>query len=262
MRRTKTTLISAVLLAVLAAGGLAGAGRRAPGAEDGFVRIPGGDVRAGSPEGGGLALPQSAVVNDCRLGRCEVTVAEYARFLNESGYAHPPPLVQMKRAGTLYRPRLGHARRPVSHVSHADAEAYCRWLSSRIGAEARLPTEQEWEHAARGGIPGARFPWGWGDPAGLACWESRGPRRVGSYPPNPFGLYDMAGNVFEWCRGEGQDGDAPARGGSWSERGSDSLRVFHRRFFPRTYRDADVGFRVLVEQPQQPGETCAIRPNI
>jgi formylglycine-generating enzyme required for sulfatase activity len=97
---------------------------------------------------------------------------------------------------------------PVVQVSHRDAEAFCRW------AGLELPTEAEWEYAARGGLEGATFTWGDHDPQETAplanTWQGRFPFEnteldgwtrtapVGTYPPNGFGLYDMAGNVWEW----------------------------------------------------------------
>ncbi|MBL9213965.1 MAG: formylglycine-generating enzyme family protein [Opitutaceae bacterium] len=103
----------------------------------------------------------------------------------------------------------GRERHPVVHVAYEDAEAYARWAGKR------LPTEAEWEFAARGGRAGERYPWGSElQPGGrwLAnIWEGRFPHEntgvdgftrtapVGHYPANPYGLYDVAGNVWEWC---------------------------------------------------------------
>ncbi|MFH0953218.1 MAG: SUMF1/EgtB/PvdO family nonheme iron enzyme [Verrucomicrobiota bacterium] len=215
-----------------------------------LVRVPGGAFRMGSREGDAEAQPHEAAVNDFWMGRCEVTVGEYAEYLNSATPATAPATGQLAFRAGRYVPRWGTRDKPVTHVSYDDAAAYCRWLGRRDNRAVRLPAESEWEYAARGGIARARYPWGWGDPAGRACCCGRGPRRVGSFEPNPFGLYDMAGNVFEWCAadaGSCTSGEAVARGGSWAERDTRFLRVFHRARFRRDYRDADVGFRILVE---------------
>lgn len=196
------------------------------------VAVPGGRVQLGSREAGGLRI---VAVAPFRIGRCEVTAAEYGEFLREVGLA-------VSRHGR---------GEPAAGVSAGDAAAYCRWLSERSGARVRLPTEDEWECAARGGLVGARYPWGWGTPRGKAQFRARGAARVGRFKPNGFGLYDAAGNVFEWC--VAADGVAVARGGSWAETEEEALRVFRRVKLPEEYRGADVGFRIVVEHDGRNG---------
>jgi len=98
----------------------------------------------------------------------------------------------------------GRGSRPVINVTHTDAEAYAAWLSGVTGERYRLPTEDEWEWAARGGTT---TKWWWGDTVGQGhancrkCgteWSGRMSAPVASLPANPFGLHDMAGNVWEW----------------------------------------------------------------
>lgn len=205
----------------------------------------------GSREGSADAQPREAQVGGFRIGRCEVTVAEFVDFLNADGTTDWPGSPQIAKSTGGYSARWFQRRNPVSFVSVADATDYCRWLSERTGETVRLPTEEEWEFAARGGIRRARYPWGWGNPEGRACYNAKAVRRAGSFEANPFGLYDMAGNVFEWCASAAGE-QAPARGGSWSEKYPSFLRVFHRVLFPCDYRDADVGFRIVVEEKQSP----------
>ncbi|MCX7818576.1 MAG: formylglycine-generating enzyme family protein [Kiritimatiellae bacterium] len=212
-----------------------------------LVKIPAGEYRLGSREAGPENPPHIVVLSEFHLGAFEVTVEEFARFLNATGtrpqqMPHPDLLCERGR----WRPAAGRARHPIASVTAAEAEAYCRWLSREIGRLCRLPTADEWEAAARGGIHGAAWPWGWGPPRGRMAWNLAGTRPVGRYPPNPFGLYDMAGNVFEWCADRLPAGRL-ALGGAWSERSPRACAVFRRPVFRSDYSGPDVGFRVAVE---------------
>ncbi len=122
----------------------------------------------------------------------------------------------------------GRGQRPVINVTWGDATAYARWLAHRTGQAYDLPTEAEWELAARAGTTTAYW---WGEEPGQghancrgcgSAWDGRGTAPVGSFPPNPFGLYDMNGNVWEWVldcwQPPAAGGECPAhtiRGGSW-----------------------------------------------
>ena len=214
---------------------------------EGFVFIPGGTVRLGSPEGGADTPVHVVSLSGFWLARHETTRAEYAEFLNAMHATNAP--ADLVRHGGIWQPHWFAGRLPMANVTLDDSRKYCVWLGAKLGCHARLPSEDEWETAARGGIVGARYPWGWGDPNGRACFAAPAPRRVETFEPNPFGLYDMAGNVFEWCAPAGVATEKiVARGGSWAEHDPHLLRVFHRAWFRRDYRGADVGFRVLIEE--------------
>ncbi len=121
----------------------------------------------------------------------EVTNAKYQQFIVATGYS-PPPL--------WHDPKFNQPDNPVVNIRWVDAMAYANW------ANKRLPTEAEWEYAARGNLIGKKFPSGdtithndanFSGEAGKDTWRWTAP--VGSFLPNGFGLYDMAGNVWEWC---------------------------------------------------------------
>lgn len=164
------------------------------------------------------------------LDAYEVTGTQWAMFLRSTGYA-PEGAVECSRPSE-----------PVAGVSHRDASEYARWVGCT------LPSEAQWERAARGGVVGRAFPWGDDDDVtrrnGLGSEDGYdGVAPVGSFPPNPFGLFDMIGNVQEWCA----DGFVPqaylagpradplepearqfaVRGGSWYESGV-KLRTSYR----------------------------------
>lgn len=210
-----------------------------------FAALPGGSARLGSRQGGPYAEERAIEVASFRMARTEVTVAQFVRFLEMTGTPFDSP--QIRRRGAAYLMR--QPKEPVTHVSYDQALAYAHWLARKLGQPVDLPTEDEWEYAARGGVRGAPYPWGWDEPAGRACFADAGPVAVGCFAANAWGLRDLAGNVAEWCRAVPPDGDrAPVRGGSWAERQPAMLHVARRIELPRGYRDADVGFRVIVRE--------------
>ncbi|RMD68212.1 MAG: PEGA domain-containing protein, partial [Gammaproteobacteria bacterium] len=126
------------------------------------------------------------------IGRYEVTFEEYDRFCEATGRRRPDDN------------GWGRGKRPVINVSWHDAKAYARWLSKQTGKRYRLPSEAEWEYAARAGTS-TRY-W-WGDRVGHghancdgcgSWWDGKETAPVGFFDPNPWGLYDTAGNVWEW----------------------------------------------------------------
>jgi toxoflavin biosynthesis protein ToxD len=154
------------------------------------VKIPGGEVIIGEE----TAQPHKVKLQPFAIAETEVTNEQYAQFIKDTKYRTPDHWIN----GT-YPANSGN--RPVTNITWADAVAYCDWLSKRLGVTVRLPTEAEWELAARG-LEGLRYPWGneWDDQA-VASAESDGMvSSVKSYPKgsSPFNVYDMAGNVWEW----------------------------------------------------------------
>lgn len=166
----------------------------------------------------------------------------------------------------------GFERFPVLSVSWEAADAYCKW------AGRRLPTEAEWEKAARGGLKEKNFPWGNELPTGALVYEREWKSNedpppteaVGNYPPNALGIYDMAGNVWEWCSDWFHPGyyyDSPnrnpkgpdtgfekvLRGGSWISKLWD-LRVANRNYSPPFSADDAVGFRCAMDAAAERNE--------
>jgi formylglycine-generating enzyme required for sulfatase activity len=225
-----------------------------------MVRVPASDCPIGatvSHEGA-----HKARVDEFRMAKYPVTNREYKRFVDATG--HRPP--ERNSLDSQYRLWTGSgfpqeiAGQPVVNVSWTDAQAYCRWLSQETGGTYRLPTEEEWEVAARGGLKGKPYPWGDGIDPNRACygrkWSGAGTLMDAAYGrPNAYGLYGMAGNVWQWV----EDWYVPVfndrpvqeelhlyrvlRGGSWAN-DPDFLKVDYRSFHPPEFRDLFVGFRV------------------
>ena len=177
-------------------------------------------------------------VGPFRLCRYQVTNAHYAAF----------------------RPfAFDCATLPVTSVSWFDAVEFCAWLSAQWGREVRLPTEAEWEFAARGGREQNLFPWGNEVRAYPERWKT-GPEPVAMLEPNGYGLYDMCENVHEWCSDWYDPGyyavsptDEPpgpesgtrraSRGGAWRHH-LKIARCAARSSIPPEFRYADYGFRI------------------
>lgn len=272
-----------------------------------LVPIPKGRFQMGAPASephyqGTETLHTVELTEDYYLGETEVTVRQFRRFVDETGYK---TLAEREgwaigwagedwgkvpgmnwRKPTIDQPTDNH---PVLAVAWEDADAFCRWFGKRSGLRASLPTEAEWERACRGGGQTAYF---WGDKVedGLAYanlsdkatgdrfhwkWAMAGSdgylftAPVKSFKPNGYGLYDMAGNAWEWTAdwladypaGPVTDPVSPAkgevkviRGGGWGVP-PDWCRCSTRGFHPATDRTIGIGFRVAAYGSEASGAT-------
>jgi formylglycine-generating enzyme required for sulfatase activity len=266
-----------------------------------MVPIPGGKYTMGSPasESGRKEDegPQREVqISPFWMGKCEVTWNEFELFMYPTEEKRVRTLREADASvnslsDTSARPTqpyvemsfgMGKDGYPAISMTQHSANKYCEWLSAKTGHFYRLPTEAEWEYAARAGTKTAYF---WGDDASQIeeyCWWANNSdnkyQKVGKKKPNPWGLHDILGNVMEWTLdqysaqtyGSGSAKDPwikstkpyphVARGGAWDDDSADKLRVAHRRFsdpewkvqdpqFPKSiwyHTDAQfLGFRVV-----------------
>ena len=223
-----------------------------------MVMIPGGTFRMGDLNNGvgadSLKPVHSVTVPAFRLGKYEVTFAQWDACVADGGCGGFIPFDE----------GYGRGNRPVINVSWDDIQLFIEWLNIKTGGGFRLPTEAEWEYAARAGT---MTEFSWGDDIGhnLAncsdcddLWYTPAP--VGSYPANPWGLHDMHGNLSEWvqdCSNETYEG-APSDGsawesgncykrmyrdGSWARRWR-HMRSYGRLWIEKEFRSVDLGFRL------------------
>jgi formylglycine-generating enzyme len=226
--------------------------------EPALVSIPEGWFLMGSDSGQDCERPVHRVwVGAFQLAATQVTNAEYERFLRAAGL-QPPPFWSDQN--------FKHPRQPVTGPSWFEAERYCEWLALQTGRAYRLPTEAEWERAARGGAEQKQFPWGDYAPQSLPHYETRwqtGPEVVARYAPNGFGLYNICDNVHEWCsdwydpsyysispdrnpRGPDRGQRKASRGGSWRHH-IKVARCSARSSIPPEFQYADYGLRVACD---------------
>ncbi len=218
--------------------------------------LAGGTFRMGQNSmGGSDSGPEHEVrIPPFLIGVYEVTFQQYDGFARATGRPLPEAF------------GWGRGARPVVAVSWLDAQAYADWLTRQTGKRYRLPSEAEWEFAARAGVRSS-YPWGFSMERGKALcfdcgsqWDNRSTAPVGSFTPNAFGLYDMAGNVLEWvadCYTASYD-DAPvdgrarvdagctnrvARGGAFSKPASSMKTHVRAKFLPESRLNM-LGFRV------------------
>ena len=256
---------------------------------EGMALIPAGTFQMGSATGDVNEAPVHTVELDAfYIDQHEVTNAEYEAFVTATGHPSPRGIGYTAVYELLKNdyepwddPGFNHPNQPVTTVTWFDADAYCKWAGKR------LPTEAEWEKGARGGLEGARYPWGDAEPDNTTAnfadsqteFEWRSPNvndgylftaPVGTFQPNGYGLFDMAGNVWEWCAdwysptyySDTQDVESPRRnpkgpntgerrvlrGGTWY-RAAHTLRNAERvSDFPNSSLNV-VGFRCAMDVP-------------
>ena len=257
----------------------------------GFRSIPSGVLVMGKDDNldslgksGEVLLAHPVLIRSFFLGTSEVTNSQYQAFLSENPDWAPGNTAALTAKGLATEDYLadwangripaGREELPVTTVSWHAAAAYCDWLSRRVqpalpGSIARLPTEAEWEWAARGGLRGMPYPLG--VKPGTAVFYRKGitgPSRAGASDPNGYGLRDIIGNVWEWCadpfsitaellssfdpaKSEALEAAIPdgpdraVRGGSWaSQPGAD--KVYTRGSQPAQWCTPYLGFRVAI----------------
>ena len=222
-------------------------------------------------------------LSDYYIGKYEVTVQEFKAFVDATNYQTDADkegwslvwdgkgmttknLVNWKCDTEGNRLSPSEYKRPVIHVSSSDAIAYCKWLSQNTGKDYRLPTEAEWEYAARGGNLSKRYKYAGSNNLDEVAWhlDNSGGKihLVGYKKANELGLYDMSGNVWEWCQDwEGDYKDQPQtnptgsesdssccrifRGGSWGH-GAESCRVSNRSYISPWVSTYNIGFRLAL----------------
>jgi formylglycine-generating enzyme required for sulfatase activity len=231
-----------------------------------FVYVPEGRFQMGSIRLSAAEKPVHWVrLSAFWIGEVPVTNRQYAQFMAATSWQEPP---------RWRDERFSDPEQPVVSVSWYDAQAYCRWLCTAAGVAAALPSEAQWEYAARG-AEGRRYPWGNKLPdATRACFRDMGPQatsRVGSFPDGrgPFGALDHLGNVWEWCddvwdkqayqrppdsldpiHSDGKNPDhRVVRGGSWGSR-VDTMDPAFREWFRADQRNVGNGFRVVIPAKQ------------
>ena len=208
-------------------------------------------------EGGGFADEKPAhqvTVARFAMGKCPVTFAQFDVFCEATGFKKPED------------EGWGRGNRPVINVSWDDAQTYIQWLCEVTGKAFRLPSEAEWEYAARGGDDQHAYPWGQTADTSRANFGGAvgNTTPVGQYPANGFGLHDMHGNVWEWCQDtwHADYQGAPTTGAVWTG-GDTSHRVlrggswyFDARYLRSSFRDSRTpdfrsinnGFRLVLGQ--------------
>ncbi len=225
-----------------------------------LAAIPGGTFKLGRDDGRENERPAHSLnVQAFRMDKTEVTNGEYFAFVNETGY-RPVPAHWVND-----RPVSGTEKMPVRFVNVDDINAFARWRSKRDGVTYRLPTEAEWEYAARNGAKDDLYPWGneFQSKCAVTDKENTEPDAVGTAScPNDWGVMDLIGNVYEWTgskaslypgsKGSMRESKEPRnmiRGGAAYNKstGEFAITATFRADVDATRRDKELGFRLVTQ---------------
>ena len=238
------------------------------------ILIEGGSFMMGSNESTNEQPIHKVKVFDFHLGKYPITVKQYMSFVKDT-QSNAPEWVEEGSAYNIYTGSDNHYKQiesvlilkncPIIGISWLNAQAYCKWLSGKTNHTYRLPNEAEWEYAARGGKYNQGCSYAGSNKPKEVAWyidnSHNEPKPVGMKAPNELGLYDMSGNVFEWCEDHwhGSYNEAPKDGSAWRDdeenerrvvRGGSwdfndvSCRVSFRDWYYHNYRINYVGFRI------------------
>jgi len=220
-----------------------------------FITIPEGDFFMGDISKGAdfdEGPVHQVFITSFMMSKREITQRQYSEFALETDKKNTK---QWKDCEKEY---------PVIGVSYQDALNYCSWFGGKYGMPVRLPTEAEWEYSARGGIVGMNFPNSDKLQTTDANISGESVKNVGGYPPNGFGLFDMAGNACEWCldwygdkyyeSSSNKNPSGPSsgkyriiRGGGWTGSSLNS-RVANRSYSSPTTSNQQLGFRIAMTE--------------
>jgi formylglycine-generating enzyme required for sulfatase activity len=214
-----------------------------------MIVIPAGEFTMGSPATENGRYDKEGPQHKVTIARSIAVSKFHVRFADWDA------CVSVGRCAAANDGGYGRGTKPVINISWHDAQQYVAWLSKMTGKPYRLLTEAEWEYAARAGTASAYW---WGDEIGKgnanckACgskWDGRESSPVGSFKPNPFGLYDMAGNVYDWVEDIKHDdyNGAPTDGSAWTsgDYSRRSVRGGHWKSNPRQLRSANRGWNSI-----------------
>ena len=223
-----------------------------------MIQVEGGIFNMGSNQESDEKPVHQVRLSSFKISKYPVTVGQYKAFVAATGRSMPDET-----------PKWGwQDKHPMVYVNYNDAVAYCNWLGEKYGGDWRLPTEAQWEYAARGGQKSRGYTYAGGNDLWDVAWfeDNAGgqTQAVGRKKANELGIHDMSGNVWEWCR-DWYDGDYYAnspssnprgpssganrvlRGGGWFNSAA-SGRVANRINYAPSYRTSNRGFRVVLSQ--------------